>query len=244
MSKLLASLPTYTILFAIFNHYSNANTITCTSLEDNCHHTQINCSPNEDCHLTCDGNQACLESTINCPINGDCNILCRGGQSCRYSVINATNANGNFNLTCMDSTDHCRDMKIYGSTVQTMNNYDFNVRCNGKYRACADSEIDCPLYGDCNIKCETDTSCRWTDIEGPSEGDLNVECNGPKSCFDAIIDGKDAWNLDIYGCMQTQSCLDLTIYCPPHSNGTTNCFIQGMHFQFDTFPWTQIHAKL
>ena len=231
MSKMLALLPIHLILLSIFHHDTNANIITCTGLDSNCHHTEINCLPNEDCFLTCDGTQSCLESTINCPINGDCNIFCRGGQSCRYSVINATHSSGNFNLTCIDSTDHCRDMRIYGSTIQqTMytNDYDFNIQCNGRYRACAASEIECPLYGDCNIKCDSDTSCRWTNIHGPLQGDLNIDCVGVKSCFDAIIDGKDSWKLDIFGCYEDESCLDLTVYCPPYSNSTTNCFIQGM----------------
>ena len=121
MSKLLASLPTYIVLLILLNNHSNANTITCTSTGDNFHHTEINCLPNEDCNLICDGIESCLESTINCPINGDCNIFYRGGRSCRYSTINAINSNGNFNLTCMDSTDHCREMKIYGSAVETIN---------------------------------------------------------------------------------------------------------------------------
>ena len=200
--------------------------IDCTST--NCQNSIIDCLPNENCSISCTKISACIGSTINCPINGDCNIECRGGTSCENVIINATQSNGNFDLQCLDSTDHCRNIQVYGSEIPS-NTGNFNINCDGYIRSCAYSTINCPVSGDCSISCTTDTSCRYSQINGPSiNGELTINCNGDKSCFDAIFDGRNTNTLQINGCQSYDSCLDLTLYCPPNSNGSKNCFIQGL----------------
>ena len=161
-----------------------ANIIDCTgSNYPSCKNTVINCLPNEDCTVYCTQIQACYDSTINCPINGNCNIECHGGgQACYNAVVNASNSVGNLNILCKDRTDHCRQMKVYGSTVLppsgSIIRNNLNMICDGILRACVDSTINCPLNGDCAVSCPTETSCRYATITGPSNGALSVSCDG------------------------------------------------------------------
>ena len=102
------------------------------------------------------------------------------------------------------------------------------MNCDGYIRSCAYSIINCPIKGDCDVSCNADTSCRWSQINGPSNGELVINCDGDKSCFDAVFDGRQSDKFQLNGCQSLESCLDLTLYCPPNSNGSKNCFIQGL----------------
>lgn len=215
-----------------------ANIIDCTgSNYPSCKNTVINCLPNEDCTVLCTQLQACFDSTINCPINGNCNIECHGGgKACYNTIIDASNSIGNLNILCKDRTDHCRQMKVLGSTILpppdlitgviVPNN--LNMLCDGILRACVDAEITCPLYGDCEVDCPTDTSCRYATITGPSNGDLHVHCDGSRSCHDLTVHAALSHHAHIEGCTAYESCLDFTLYCPPNANGIKNCFIEGL----------------
>eukprot|EP01084_Bolivina_argentea_P272144 463265_1 len=215
------------IVWFVLNHYQDciADTIDCASQP--CQNTIIDCLPHQDCFVSCDDEQSCIASVINCPVSGDCSIECSGDQACQDMIINATSSNGNFNLVCEHSTDHCKGIKVYGSTLKT-NTGTFTVTCNGDLRACVNSHIHCPITGHCSISCNADTSCRSSQISGPSiQGDLSIACNGERSCFDAIFNGKTSSTLDITGCTASESCSDLTIYCPPNTNGDKHCFMEG-----------------
>eukprot|EP01083_Nonionella_stella_P007129 20590_1 len=200
-----------------------AHTFQCTS--EQCQNTIINCLPHEDCMVSCADTESCLGSVINCPLNGNCTVFCLGDQSCQDTIIDATSSNGHFNLLCDESTDQCKGIKIYGSTLDT-NTGTFTVTCNGNLRACVHSEIHCHRAGNCKISCNGDTSCRWSQITGPSmNGRLNVDCDGKRACFDAILDGRLSSSLDIGGCSAFESCSDVTLYCPPNTNGYKRCFM-------------------
>ena len=100
-------------------------------------------------------------------------------------------------------------------------------------RSCANSEIACPKYGECSTVCNDRASCKESIIYGPIDNDLSINCNGVNACFSSIFDATQSSKLNITGCEQDGSCLDLAIYCPPmtttnYLNYTKNCIIQGM----------------
>ena len=204
----------------------HSDTIDCSS-NDRCTNTLIDCLPNEDCLVLCDDIKACTGSTINCPLNGDCDILCRGGESCRDAVFNATVSSGNLNIECQKSTDHCRNIKIFGSTLSS-NIGNFHAVCSGKSRSCINAEFICPVTGDCTIECNADSACKGTKVKGPIDGGLNIGCNSKQSCFGGKFDAAQSSKLQISGCKATQSCIDISLYCPPNSNGLPQCVIEGM----------------
>ena len=190
-----------------------------------CQHSVIRCNPNEDCSIYCTGKESCIESTIHCPNHGSCELICRGGKACFQTVINGTSSTGNINVECSDSTDQCNGMQLYGSTLDTNSN--LNLHCNGNIRSCATASVVCPVTGQCNVLCFGDSSCRWMNIMGPSNGELLTSCRGSKSCLDAIFDGSFSSSLRVQGCVDFESCHDLTLKCPPNRNGTKMCSIEG-----------------
>ena len=65
-------------------------------------------------------------------------------------------------------------------------------------------------------------------INGPTEYDLTVECNDNNACKQAIVNGTDSQSLNIK-CMNTSACMDITVYCPPNTDGDNkNCILTGM----------------
>ncbi len=213
--------------FTDYDVYTMADIIDCKLSE--CHNTIINCLPGEDCFIECTETQSCSGSFINCPLFGDCSIECTGPHSCKYTTINATLSNGNFNLYCEHSTDHCKRIKIYASVLDTNINNNFNVSCSGPLKSCTNSEIHCPMDGNCFVSCNADTSCKWSQIIGPNNGNLTKNCNGSHSCSESIFNGVQSTNIDIIGCNNPQSCYDLSLYCPPNTNGHKHCHFAGIH---------------
>jgi len=71
-------------------------------------------------------------------------------------------------------------------------------------------------------------------ITGPINGELNVYCNGQMSCFDVVFDAAESNKVSITGCKENESCLDISLYCPPNSNRIKNCFIEGNNNLGDT----------
>eukprot|EP01083_Nonionella_stella_P035536 96960_1 len=165
------------ILFIFMAQCITYSTYTIDCKTQHCQHTHIDCIANEDCFVLCDEPESCLSATITCPLQGNCNILCEGGESCRDTIINATLQLGNLNLECKQSSDHCRDIKVYGSILDPINNdFSMNISCNGQQRSCANSHIIRPMNSNCIISCSSDTSCRWSQIIGPINGNLNIKC--------------------------------------------------------------------
>ena len=173
---------------------------------------------------------------IQCPLNGNCDIECRGQKSCHNLIINATySKSGNINILCQDSENECQNLQIYGSIFET-NSDDLNIECNGGYQSCLSSNIKCPATGNCNIKCSKSESCKNSSISGPINGDLVIDCTGSKSCLLSTFNAINSDELDINGCTESQSCLDLTIYCPPINNiSEPTCFVEGIYFHFISF---------
>ena len=219
----------------------------CNTDTAQCRNEFLQCLPDEDCVISCETREACYGSTINCPINGDCDITCKGGRSCQNTIINATKqSSGSLEILCIEGTDHCKNMKVYGSTDNS-NTDDFHLRCSGLLRACIHSEINCPLNDKCHIQCESEESCRWMEVHGGngSKSDLIIDCDGEKSCFDGEFEGKYASELYINGCEEFESCMDMTLYCPPldENNGMKNCFIQGLILKIFQFKFVFINCN-
>ncbi len=170
-----------------------------------------------------------MDAIINCPAQGDCNIDCHGLYACQDATVNATQSLGQIRINCDSSIDDCRNLKVYGSKLETANvSTHLSVSCNGVSRSCVNSEIHCPVNGDCAVLCNGDSSCQWSRVTGPNNGDLRIECNDERSCFDAIFNGANANKMDTKGCMATDSCLDLTLYCPSRTAlAGPNCFLEG-----------------
>mmetsp|Transcript_73287 Transcript_73287/g.65980 ORF Transcript_73287/g.65980 Transcript_73287/m.65980 type:complete len:335 (-) Transcript_73287:61-1065(-) len=203
----------------------------CSDTNSLCKNSKIECLSNQDCFVSCSGDKLCQNSIIECPINGNCNIECRGYKSCQNLIINATlSITGNINILCQDASQECESLSIYGSIYDDTNTQqtDLSLKCNGDLRSCHKSNIHCPVSGDCLIQCQSDESCKNNSISGPINGDLMVQCTGESSCIQSTIKAENADELDLSGCSRSDSCLDLTIHCPPMTNITNpNCFIQG-----------------
>eukprot|EP01083_Nonionella_stella_P123956 373872_1 len=205
----------------------NAYSIDCSVTQ--CHNAFINCIPSEDCFISCAGAHECAGSIINCPVNGNCTVYCLGDQSCSDTTIDATLSEGSLTVNCGDdhaekhsqSTDHCKTIKIFGSTLRESPG-DIIVQCNGN---CMNSNINCAFFGDCHIFC--DGNCQHSHITGPIFGDLAIDCNAEGACINGIFNGAVSSKLSITGCQSYQSCLDLTLYCPPNTDGDMHCFIEG-----------------
>eukprot|EP01084_Bolivina_argentea_P083038 150345_1 len=205
-----------------------AYTVNC-SITD-CQTSWINCPPRENCFVSCDDEQSCIGSVINCPVNGDCSIECHGSQSCQDVFIDATLLSGDLNVLCKgdsNSTDHCKGMQIYGNTLQS-NHGTFTVECSGHLRSCMHAELSCPLNGECNLDCTGHSSCQYAVVTGPIHNNLHIDCDAERACFGATFNGAVSSQLSVTGCTKLKSCLDLTLYCPPHNNnGVKQCFIEG-----------------
>ena len=223
-------------------YHAMAAHILCTGTT--CQRTFINCPTRGDCEVECLDPLSCVESVINCPLYGDCLIICSNQQSCVDVTVDATLSSGNFKLICDNGSDHCRRIKVYGSTLylnnqqqiqqqqplHSPNPYSFNVTCNGNERSCMNSEIHCPLNGDCYIGCNGIQSCSYSYLIGPNYGEVDIGCNNDQSCFDSTINAAQSSALYISGCTEYKSCMDLSIYCPPNLNGVKNCHITGLSF--------------
>lgn len=94
---------------------------------------------------------------------------------------------------------------------------------------CTDSLIECPLSADCSIECFGENSCSRALISGPQQqrGDLAVYCLGDRACLGTTIDGSSATQLEVNGCSEFESCLDISIYAPQHRNGSKRCVVHG-----------------
>ena len=95
-------------------------------------------------------------------------------------------------------------------------------------RSCISAFIKCPIFGKCSIHCNGSSSCRWIDIKGPIKKELTVNCNKYRSCFAASIDGRMASMMNVNGCMEPESCLDIALYCPSSVDNEKKCFVQGL----------------
>eukprot|EP01084_Bolivina_argentea_P100423 180321_1 len=209
----------------LLDYHCLAYLIDCNT--QNCHDTVINCPPHGPCSISCSSAQSCTQSIINCPQNGDCSIYCDGEYSCQSTVINATTSiAGDFNLLCEQSTTVCTNMSIYGSTSNA-NHGAFNVLCNGESNACSHSQINCGKSSNCLISCNAVASCQYAIIHSPDQKNVLTHCNGDHSCIGTMYDASNALTLSVTGCSHDDSCSDVSLYCPPHTNGVKHCFITG-----------------
>ena len=123
-------------------------------------------------------------------------------------------------VACLDDNE-CMD-----AVIECEADNDCNVICHGN-NACRNSTIHCPRNGDCSVICNNNGSCREAVVRGPVDGELTVDCDGPFACIDAIFDAADSSLVNITGCAEEQSCIDIALWCPPQSNGENNCFLEG-----------------
>eukprot|EP01084_Bolivina_argentea_P040253 74396_1 len=67
----------------------------------------------------------------------------------------------------------------------------------------------------------------WSEIIGPNNGNLTINCNESHSCSESIFNGVQSINIYILCCNNPQSCYDLSLYCPPNTNGHKHCHFAG-----------------
>eukprot|EP01084_Bolivina_argentea_P054012 99069_1 len=191
----------------------------------------INCDTNEDCYIECIDPQSCQNTIITCPTTGKCDIKCQGNESCNNATIIATQSIGDFNLLCssdpFEYNGNCKNITVYGSETTTNSPYDFTITCDQNEQSCAYSTIHCPKHSNCNIHCHNTESCKNITINAPINNDLYIHCNGSSSCYDSTINAQYSSLLNITGCIKHDSCLYLSMHCPPHSNRHKNCYIEG-----------------
>lgn len=141
--------------------------------------TLICSQANDPCSISCNADYSCKGSTIHCPTgSGSCNIDCEqqyscdgatiiggGGRlniacpvaySCEYAnIIAATSGNEDISISC-GASDAC----LYTTINSTfLGNGDLDVACPGELRACSNTEIYCPLNGNCRVDCSERGTC-------------------------------------------------------------------------------------
>eukprot|EP01084_Bolivina_argentea_P148047 258924_1 len=91
----------------------------------------------------------------------------------------------------------------------------------------------CLLLGSYFIQLYISLGCKRSQIIGPNNGNLTINSNGSHSCGESIFNGvqstnnPQSLNIDIIGCNNPQSCYDLSLYCPPNTNGHKHCHFAG-----------------
>eukprot|EP01084_Bolivina_argentea_P171434 297003_1 len=178
----------FSILFFTIQFISN--TRFCESSSHSCDATNtcatVDCSPNENCDITCSGSQSCENAAINCNnANYACNISCSLGKACFNTRINGKDAlsltittpiggtnilenatiicpnNGSCSIDCRQDHKVCESMIIKAESSTS-----FNLICRHEATTCHNIKIYCPIH---------DTINRCT-IEGtPNTNPLNMQ---------------------------------------------------------------------
>eukprot|EP01084_Bolivina_argentea_P205916 351673_1 len=125
------------------------------------------------------------------------------------------------------NTHNCINPNPCNNTVINCSpNEDCLIECHDT-NSCANSIINCPtINGKCEIECTNTASCKQTIINSYINNEVHINCDASYSCFATTFNTQTASLLNIEGCQQDQSCLDLSIYCPSHSDDI-NCVIEG-----------------
>lgn len=209
--------------------------INCTA-NNQCENSIIRCQNDEDCYLTCFGqNYVCQMTTVICPLSAECHIRCQGPFACHDLQINAALSTGTLSLSCDaenedTNSNHgvCGGIKVYGSKMKWRRT-NLTVSCRGGSNSCINAEIECPSSGHCSIDCDGTSSCESAVVRGPTDGDhLHVRCGNERSCTNATFDGRETRELQIFGCTEYESCSNMTVYCPSNLDGQKLCIIQGL----------------
>eukprot|EP00484_Ammonia_sp_Unknown_P000795 CAMPEP_0197021476 /NCGR_PEP_ID=MMETSP1384-20130603/2363_1 /TAXON_ID=29189 /ORGANISM="Ammonia sp." /LENGTH=291 /DNA_ID=CAMNT_0042449309 /DNA_START=104 /DNA_END=979 /DNA_ORIENTATION=- len=88
--------------------------------------------------------------------------------------------------------------------------------------------VNCYNNEDCAVICNDIFTCQHLLIYGPTDAQLNVQCIGELACTNTIFYAISSSTLNITGCESEQSCLNMSIYCPPHTKqANKHCFVEG-----------------
>jgi len=91
---------------------------------------------------------------------------------------------------------------------------------------CTNNSITCPPGDECTINCKSSNPCANKRLQCPSDYDCIIHCDESESCYSATIYAKDATQLELKGCTDTDSCTDLSIYCPV-TDDAAQCMLEG-----------------
>ena len=123
-------------------------TINCQGTEScrgSIHESKINCPPNTNCSIICDGINSCESIMINCPTNSNCKIIANG----QYSLINSEIHCYAKNIQCIidcNNIQSCTD-----SIIDARNTSQLTINCANNKNACTNIKLACPPSVD-NIK--------------------------------------------------------------------------------------------
>ena len=122
--------------------------------------------------------------------------------------------------------DNCRNMKVYGSVVDTeqVQRPRFNVQCDGLSNTCIHSEFQCSKNSECAASCTGNSSCTYSTVIGGANSDLMLNCNAQRACHHMIVDAARSNTLTIAGCNgDIDSCSEISLECPPYDPAVKNC---------------------
>lgn len=109
-----------------------------------------------------------------------------------------------------------------------------HVHCEGT-ESCMGSVINCPENAPCTVQCDGIGSCYESIIfHGGDQSKMNIHCNAENSCRNAVIDAIEAEEFTMTGCEDTGSCIGVTLYCPPITDGQPKCAIHRMHSSYSS----------
>eukprot|EP01083_Nonionella_stella_P146085 459003_1 len=92
--------------------------------------------------------------------------------------------------------------------------------------ACHNTTVDCIHDQDCFVSCSSANGCQNSIINCPLHQECIVLCDDIQSCKGTIINGSRSSVLGINGCIQDQSCLNLSVYCPQSVQTDPNCLFK------------------
>merc|ERR1712228_681741 len=111
--------------------------------------------------------------------------------------------------------------------ISTIVCHGYNVTCS-ESNQCRNTIINCLPHQDCYIFCSATHPCLQSTVHCPVIGICQIDCNGIDSCVNTIFNGSQSIQLGIAGCTESNSCSDVSIYCPLNSTRHSKpCWISG-----------------
>ena len=116
--------------------------------------------------------------------------------------------------------------KQQNSSIDCPNTGPCDISCSDEF-SCSGFVINCPDTFDCDITCDDYESCHEMTVFGGEYSRVFMHCNGENSCSNAMIDAESSDQFTMDGCDAPNSCIGITLFCPPHESGVVQCTVSG-----------------
>ena len=129
-----------------------------------------------------------------------------------------------FALVHITASDTISVTAAQGSSMDCSMDSPCDVHCDEE-GSCRESTINCPDNAICPVECNGINSCHGATVNSGNQSILIIDCIGEDSCRNMMIDADDAAEFVMTGCAAAGSCIGVTLFCPPHLDGTPQCTI-------------------